>query len=432
MDRTGGMKHKTINVGRRDFLKSGSFGALGVLFGGANVLALNSVVKPDKRERPGPQVGCAVIGAGVWGREIMAELGRVSGARLRVACDHYPGAFRRVRRDFPEVATVEDYREALDDREIGAVFIATPSHRHREIAVAALEAGKHVYCEAPLAASIEDARAIAEAAKRFEDRRVFQAGLQARAEPQHRFVDTFMQTGACGSLALARSQWRRKESWRRMGATPEREAELNWRLQPEISTGLIGEIGIHHIDVATWFMGGRPKAVTGFGGVTVWRDGREVPDTVQAVFEFPDGIHYDLSCTLGNSYEGPYDLFCGSDSAILVADTRAWMFREADAPLLGWEVYARTERFFQDTGISLMADATELVEDGVDLAETEVERETPLYAALDDFIECIHEELTPHAGYREGLEAAVLAIKANEAVVSGSRIDFADDWFKIS
>ncbi len=426
------MKKGTMNLGRREFLKSGSLGALGVLVGGSGkAYALNPVVKPDKPERAGPAVRCGIIGVGAWGRELVAELSRVSGAEVRVVCDHYPGALGRIRRDHPEIAAVEDYREVLDDPEVDAVFVATPSHRHREIAVAALEAGKHVYCEAPLATTVEDARAIALAAKAVEHRRIFQAGLQARAEPQHRFVNTFMQTGVCGDLALARSQWRRKESWRRMGATREREAELNWRLDPASSPGLIGEIGIHHLDVATWFLRGRPKAVAGFGGITVWRDGREVPDTAQAVFEFPGDVHYNLSITLGNSYEGPYDLFCGSDSAILVADTRAWMFREPDAPLLGWEVYARTDEFFRDTGISLMADATELAEEGVDLTEAEVERETPLFSALDDFIECVREELPPHAGYREGFEAAVLAIQANEAVVSGSRIEYSDDWFEL-
>ncbi len=413
-------------------MRSGSLGALGVLFGGTQALALDTVVKPKRRERPGQRTKCAVIGAGVWGREIIAELSRVSGAELVAVCDHHPGALRRIERESPEVKTVEDYREVLDDPGIDAVFIATPSHLHREVAVAALEAGKHVYCEAPLATTIEDARAIARAAKDAGDTVIFQAGLQSRTEPQHRFVDTFMQTGVCGEMVLARSQWRRKESWRRMGATPERERELNWRLHPESSPGLVGEIGVHHIDVATWFMGARPTAVTGFGSLTIWRDGREVPDTVEAVFEFPGGIHYNLSCTLGNSYEGPYDLFCGGDSAILVADTRAWMFREADAPLLGWEVYAQTERFFRDTGISLMADATQLIDDGVDLEEAEIERETPLFTAIDDFIECIAEDLKPRAGFREGYEAAVIAIKANEAVVSGSRIDYSDDWFDLS
>jgi predicted dehydrogenase len=373
-----------------------------------------------------------VIGAGPWGREIAGELSRVSGAELRMVCDHYPGIFRRVQRDFPAVETVEDYRRVLDNPQVGAVFVATPSHCHREIAVAALEAGKHVYCEAPLATTLEDAKAIAKAAAAVEGRLIFQTGLQGRAEPQRRFVHTFMQSRVCGEMASVRSQWRRKESWRRMGPTAEREAELNWRLKPGSSPGLIGEIGIHHLDLATWFMGMRPRAVSGFGGITVWRDGREVPDTVHAVFEFSGGVHYDLSLSLGSSYEGPYDLFCGSESAILIADTRAWMFREADAPLLGWEVYARTEQFFRDTGISLMANATELAGDGVDLTTAEIEQETPLFCALDDFIDCVHEDLAPHAGHRQGFEAAVTAIKANEAVLSGSRIEYSNDWYDLS
>ncbi len=424
-------------VNRRRFLKAGYLGAVGMFLGSGKGLPLIPAAKAngDTGGHPeffGPPVTCAVIGIGPRGREILERLSQIPGVTLAAACDHYGPALRRVTRDYPTVKTTEEYREILDDPDIQAVVVATPSHLHREIAVAALDAGKHVYCEAPLASSIEDARAIAQAAKKAEGRLIFQTGLQRRAEPQHLFVQTFVQTGSLGTQLTARSQAHRKESWRRVAPTNERERELNWRLRRESSSGLLGENGIHGMDVMRWFIGELPVSVTGFGSLRLWRDGREVEDTAQAVFEYPGGILHTVSCNLGNSYEGTFDTIYGSDSAILMRDTRAWMFREADAPLLGWEVYARQEHFMHDTGISLMADATQLADDGVDLASVELGAGNPLHAALADFIECVREDIAPHAGYQEGFEAAVMAVKANESVISGNRAHFAEADFDLS
>src|SRR5205823_1878935 len=134
-----------------------------------------------------------------------------------------------------------------------AVFVATPSHLHREVALAAIQAGRHVYCEAPLASTIDEAKVIAKAGQ--GSKQVFQVGLQARANPQHDHVHRFIVTGVLGSkVAEARGQWHKKESWRRPHPNPERERALNWRLRKETSAGLVGEVGIHQVDVADWFL----------------------------------------------------------------------------------------------------------------------------------------------------------------------------------
>ena len=108
--------------------------------------------------------------------------------------------------------------------------------------LAALKAGKHVYCEAPLAGSIEDAREIALAAKAAKNQ-VFQTGLQLRSDKQRLFLLPFIRTGALGKTVLARSQWHKKTSWRSASPNPDREKALNWRLSKATSLGLIGEIG---------------------------------------------------------------------------------------------------------------------------------------------------------------------------------------------
>jgi len=111
----------------------------------------------------------------------------------------------------PSAAALADARALIDRADVEAVVVATPSHRHREIAVAALAAGKHVYCEAPLAASLDDARAIAGAAK--GSRCVFQGGLQGRANSLYRHVGQFVKSGVLGTPVMASVHWARKVLW---------------------------------------------------------------------------------------------------------------------------------------------------------------------------------------------------------------------------
>ena len=105
-------------------------------------------------------------------------------------------------------------------------------------------------------------------------------------------------------------------------------------------------------------MNALPTAVTGFGSINFWKDDRDVPDTVQAVFEFPGDVRMIYDATLANSFDGEYEMLYGSDAAIMMRESKAWMFKEVDSPLLGWEVYAAKLKVFNDTGIALVAGAS--------------------------------------------------------------------------
>src|SRR5205085_2609900 len=121
-----------------------------------------------------------------------------------------PAALKRASNSAPKAKQVSDYRQILDDKTIQAVIVATPSHLHKEIALAAIQAGKHVYCEAPLASTIDDARAIAKAA-RANPKIYFQSGLQTRSEPQRHFLLPFIRSNAMGTFLMARCQCHRKQ-----------------------------------------------------------------------------------------------------------------------------------------------------------------------------------------------------------------------------
>ena len=369
---------------------------------------------PDNRE----SVRCGIIGYGPQGREITATLERVPGAEISAICDHYAPMLRRAQRDAPQATRHEDYREILDNTDIQTVFVATPSHLHRDIVINALQAGKNVYCEAPMASSIDDAKSIARAA-RDASNQIFQVGQIYRSNPQHRSVFQFMRSGAIGTPAMVRGQWHAKESWRRASPNADRVQELNWRLDPTVTTGLIGEAALLQMDVAYWVLGELPSSVHGFGQVMVWKDGRDVPDTVQAIFEFPSGLHMVFNATLASSFDDAHEVYLGSDSTIVFRDRgKAWMFKEVDSLMLGWEVYARKDKFYKETGIALLANATQLDAQNLDPTEDDPNVETPLWYAIQEFMDNhAFGPYPPAANWERGLEAAAIAITANEAIV---------------
>src|SRR5882672_9607768 len=240
-----------LGYNRRDFLKSGSFASLMTMMGGVELFA-QSAPAPTPEAPVGGKIKVAVIGLGWRGREILTALTKLPQADVAAICDTYGSYLRRSGKFAPEAKQNADYKAILANNDIKAVIVATPTHKHKDIVLAALKAGKHVYCEAPLANSIEDAREIALAAKAAKTQ-IFQSGLQMRSDPQRLFLLPFIRSGALGKAVMARSQWHKKQSWRTASSDPEQEKALNWRLNRATSTGLIGEIGIHQIDQASWF-----------------------------------------------------------------------------------------------------------------------------------------------------------------------------------
>lgn len=399
-------------------------------------------------------VNLAVVGCGPWARELLKTLALIPHGPVVALCDPYPSALRRAGDLAPKAQKYDDFQKVLADPAVQAVIVATPSHLHRDIAIPALKAGKHVYCEAPMATTLEDAVAIAKAAR--ENPKVhFQVGLQDRADRQIYSLANFMRSGVLGKPLKARQQFHKKQSWRLPSPNAEREKAINWRLDRSLSTGLVGELGIHAIDIATWYFNARPIAVTGFGSLIQWKDGRDVPDSVHLLFEYPGGVVLHYEATLGNSFEAEMGVFYGTDCAIMMRDRRAWMFKEADAPLLGWEVYARKDAFYKESGLVLGAGNTkqETQSKKGTVADAQVDEKSQLqYAfeaflknadtiqsgvkdftenfdasdvpALREYLAGLQKEKTWLAcpGWAEGLESAATVIQANQAVLDNKRL----------
>lgn len=441
---------------RRDFLKGSSFAALMTMMGGIELVA-QPAPAPAETAAPIVKIKVAVIGLGTWGREILDQLGRLKQAEVVALCDNYPAMMRRSSSKAPGAAQVPDYKAILDNKDIQAVIIATGTHQHKDICLAALKAGKHVYCEAPLAHTIEDAKAIALEAKQIVGK-VFQPGLQYHSDPQRRFLLPFIRTGALGKPVMAHAQWHKKTSWRASSPSPEREKELNWRLSQATSPGLVGEVGIHALEQAGWFLNLQPIAVTGFGSKVLWKDdGRDIADTADVVVEYAGGARMKYCASLATSFDSEFELLHGSDATVMMRDSKGWMFKEVDAPLLGWEVYAKKDTFYKESGIVLTAGGSK--QQNLGSSDANAAPPPPLYFALENFLGNCGEvnaavddftasfgssdkkalaenlatiKLRDAASYLEGYAATVLALKANEAVVKGGRLELAKDLFELA
>ncbi len=445
------------------------------MMGGVQLLAPAPDARAEESKEPKFKIKCAVIGLGTWGREILDQLARIPEAEIVAVCDNYPAFLTRGGKKVPAAVQIADYKELLANKDIQSVIVATPTHQHKDIVIAALKAGKNVYCEAPLANTIEDAKAIAIAAKNSVGQ-FFQSGLQMRCDPQRQWLRPHIRTGVLGKPVLARAQWHKKNSWRVASQNPEREKTANWRLDAATSLGLAGEIGIHQLDQAGWFFLNQwPVAITGHGSTALWKDGRDVPDTIQLQLEYPGGVQFSYDVTLANSFDAEYEIYFGTETAVMMRDGGSWMFKEVDAPLLGWEVYARRDEFYKATGIALVAGGSKQASLTGGSANQSAFPFSPLYYSLEAFLKnCAEmaanvedfkanfpggdtkamaeylsasvrprgEEVSPTSTAREdvvrfapkqdvGYAATVLAIKANEAVVKGGRIDLPKGIFEL-
>jgi hypothetical protein len=282
-----------------------------------------------------------------------------------------------------------------------------------------------------------------------------------RSDKERAFLLPFIRSGALGRFIMARAQWHKKVSWRATSPNPAREQALNWRLYQKTSLGLLGEIGLHQIDETSWYLNAHPVSISGFSSLLYWNkdkgDDRDVADTVQAVIEYPDGVRLLYDATLANSFDGAYEVFSGSDAAVMLRDSNAWMFKEVDSALLGWEVYAKKETFFKETGIMLKAGASKSAQSTAEPTEEEKLKASPLCVSLTNFL-MNGNDLTkgiqdaadtypddkeaaakyvadlvmrPAASYLDGFHATVTAIKANEAAVANKRIEVDREWYEL-
>jgi len=361
-----------------------------------------------------------VVGAGRQGRAALGELSKIEGVTVTAICDSDPRRLASGLRRASGAVGFAAVKLMLDSADVDAVVIATPTHTHRAVAEQVTAAGRHLYCECPLAHTREDCSAIAQAARASGI--VAAGGFQGRSNPVYQLARGFFKSDSLRDPVAFRAQNHEKSSWISPAREPDRYKLLNWKLDPDLSLGLAGEVGAQQFDVFHWYTGRYPTRVSGLGSVRAWKDDRTVADSIALTLGFEDGTALQYDATIGNSYEGTAEYFYGTNAAIKLTWSHGWMFKESDAPTQGWEVYANRQQFHNDEGITLIAGATQLAEqgklkDGVGLPYSS------LYYALADWIGAIDSGTTPACTIDEAARATAVGIAANQAVVTGQTID---------
>jgi predicted dehydrogenase len=224
---------------------------------------------------PNNKLNVALIG--VWGRGL-AHYSALAEENVVALCDVNEARFPEALQRFPNAKTYVDWRKCLDQKDLDAVVICTADHTHAFIANWALNRGLHVYCEKPLAVSVEEARVVRANWLTKKDKLATQVGMQRHADPNFNRIRELIRDGAIGDLQSAAAwgnrQIRRKgylpaegtppdgfhfDLW--LGPSPEHPYNpgyfkgsagancLEWNMYWDFGAGQIGDMGSHTMDL---------------------------------------------------------------------------------------------------------------------------------------------------------------------------------------
>ncbi len=285
------------------------------------------------------------IGFGDRATDLLSQVRACPHTETVAFSDVFTRQLDRARTLAPGAAVYADHRRMLEDSSIDAVVVATPPHLHAEHFCAALDAGKHVYQEKTMAFTVDHARRMRTAFERDGRRHAVQIGHQACSSGHMRDVQMFLsepaRVGKIMSIGMRmfRNTPRGKAQWSRtapvtgdmnasniawnafLGDAPTREFDahryMNWRLFWDYSGGNVYENMSQQL--AFWYQALRleiPRSATAMGGVLLWNDGREVPDTMNVSLKQPEDILVHWASCVGNSHPGIGEDVLGDNGTI--------------------------------------------------------------------------------------------------------------------
>lgn len=265
------------------------------------------------------RVGLGVIGTGGRGIHVMTKFQLQPEVDVRALCDVYPKRMDDAAQKAPNTRTFTQHEKLLEMKEVDAVLIGSPDHWHARHSIDAMNAGKDVYVEKPLCRVIPEGAEMVKTAR--VTGRICQAGLQQRSGEVYReALEKFVRSGRIGKINHVKAFWNngpvRRFSperafpkpdnldWARfLGPVSWREWNpfmyTNFRAFLEFNGGLMTDFGHHWMDTVHMFMGERPPGRIFARGLWTANDGRTAPDSVTALFEYPDFTVQFESLALG-------------------------------------------------------------------------------------------------------------------------------------
>ena len=359
---------------RRSFISNVTKGVIGASLVPSIVTArgherhMKELIRSQQNFSTSDQVQIALIGSGGMGVADAITCLTVPGVKLVAVCDLYEGRLVAAKKRWGnDIYTTRDYKEILERKDVDAVIIATPDHWHKDISVAAMNKGKHVYCEKPMVHDISEAPAII--AAQNKNKVVFQVGSQGMSSLGNEKAKELLKDGAIGQLNYAEAFYARMSptgAWqypipadaspatvdwdRYLSNTNKRPFDatrfFRWRNYRDYGTGVSGDLFVHVFSSLHFITGSLgPNKIMATGGLRYWKDGREVPDIMLGTFDYPETkIHpaFNLSLRV-NFVDGTggtnYLRMVGSEGSMTVEWDKVTLYKnrnmeDANDPLL--------------------------------------------------------------------------------------------------
>ena len=296
---------------RRDFIRIGSGSVAAGAAAKLTLLQPAALWGADRTIAASDRVRFASIGTGTRGCELLAASLAVPGAECVAVCDLYDGRHEAALETLQkQVAVTKSYKEILDRKDVDAVIVAVPDHQHRPIVVAACAAGKDVYCEKPMSHNVEDGFAMVEAVRK--NNRILQVGSQRVSSIVYEKARDLYASGALGEVFFiegysdrnsASGAWvypippdadEKTIDWNAfLGPAPKRPFDaarfFRWRCFSDYGEGLAGDLFVHLLSGIHFVSGTNEpaKRAQTSGGLFRWKDGRDFPDLIETLYDYP-------------------------------------------------------------------------------------------------------------------------------------------------
>ncbi|MGH9470316.1 MAG: Gfo/Idh/MocA family protein [Terriglobia bacterium] len=299
-------------LSRREFIRdtAGLSGAIAAGSGGP----LEAGPRAHQAESPGRTVRFGIIGVGMRGSGLLRTAIQLPGVECAAACDLYSGR-RELAKEIIQDSAVPitaHYQDLLSNSQLDAIIAAVPDHWHMKIVVEATNAGKDVYCEKPMSHTVEAGFQMVDAQEK--NNRIVQIGSQRRSSLGFAKAHELVQQGAIGDVTLVEATLGRNDpcgawqytvppdlspetmDWDIWQAPAAKHVPFNkirwtrWRCFQDYGEGIPGDLYVHELTGIHYVMNVQapPARAYSMGGLFRWKDGRDVPDELATLYDYPN------------------------------------------------------------------------------------------------------------------------------------------------